>query len=505
MSSASAVTVMRDRISAFLGRGTDASNPLRVRPAGGPDRIFCAMVLLLCAAGVVMVFSAGAAFAGRRHADWTYFLKRETVYLAAGIFAFALGTRIDYGVYRRWSYPLLVVSIALLAGLLAAGTRVNGAVRWFRFGGLSFQPSELAKFALVLYLSLLLSRNAERVKVFSMGFLPPVLMTGVVVGLIIVQPDLGTAVIIGLAAMGLLFISGTRTSYIALALLVTAPVVWKVLITGKAWRMQRLLAFLDPWQYCQTAGYQLCESLISVGSGGIWGQGLGQSRQKLFFLPEAHTDFILAIIGEELGLVGVSLLIVAFGVLVWRGMQASLRARDLFGSYLAFGITALFALQALANMGVVLGLLPTKGLALPFISYGGTSLIVSLFMAGVVANISARNPEPRPRPLFRLWRPRQGPMKNRRAPRGPRIVVELPSHGGAVALGAGAVALAGRGPDFDDGVGDGGGDHDDTLDDVPAAAAADRTGEHGDAGDDEIVDEINDGNDDDAGLDEEEA
>jgi hypothetical protein len=208
--------------------------------------------------------------------------------------------------------------------------------------------------------------------------------------------------------------------------LITAPVVWKVLITGKAWRMQRLLAFLDPWQYCQTAGYQLCESLISIGSGGVWGQGLGQSRQKLFFLPEAHTDFILAIIGEELGLIGILLVIGAFTVLIWRGLQASLRARDLFGSYLAFGITALFALQALANMAVVMGLLPTKGLALPFISYGGTSLIVSLFMAGVVANISARNPEPRPRPLFRLWERRPGPTKNRRAPRGPQIVVELP-------------------------------------------------------------------------------
>jgi hypothetical protein len=291
---------------------------------------------------------------------------------------------------------------------------------------------------------LLLSRNAERVKVFSMGFLPPVLMTGVVAGLIVIQPDLGTAVIIGLAAMGLLFISGTRTSYIALAMLVTAPVVWKVLITGKAWRMQRLLAFLDPWQYCQTAGYQLCESLISIGSGGIWGQGLGQSRQKLFYLPEAHTDFILSIIGEELGLIGVLFLITAFAVLIWRGIQAALRARDLFGSYLAFGITALFALQALGNMAVVLGLLPTKGLALPFISYGGTSLVVSLFMAGVVANISARHPEPRPRPLFRLWQPRQGPMKNRRAPRGPRIVVELPSRGRALA-GAGAVALVAGG------------------------------------------------------------
>ncbi|HEY0707938.1 MAG TPA: putative peptidoglycan glycosyltransferase FtsW, partial [Polyangia bacterium] len=258
--------------------------------------------------------------------------------------------------------------------------------------------------------------------------------TGLVVGLVIIQPDLGTSVIIGLAAMGLLFISGTRTSYIALAVLVTAPVVWQVLITGKAWRMRRMLAFLDPWSYCREAGYQLCESLISVGSGGVWGQGLGQSRQKLFFLPEAHTDFILAIISEELGFIGVMFLIITFTVVVWRGLHAALRARDLFGSYLAFGITTLLALQALANMAVVFGLLPTKGLALPFISYGGTSLVMSLFMAGVVANISARNPEPRPRPLWRLWRRRQGPTKNRRSLRGPRIIVELPGRARPVAV-----------------------------------------------------------------------
>jgi cell division protein FtsW len=442
----SAVIAMRDRINAFLGRGTDASNPLRARPAGGPDRLFCAMVVLLCAIGLVMVFSSGAALGAKRYGDWTYFLKREVVYLSAGLVAFVFATRIDYGAYRKWSYPLLFVSVALLAALFFVGTRVNGSVRWFRLGPLSFQPSELAKFALVLYLSLLLSRNAERVKAFSMGFLPPLLMTGVVVGLVVIQPDLGAAVIIGLSALALLFISGTRTSYIALVVLVAAPVVWKVLIMGKAWRVKRLLAFLEPWAHCQGAGYQLCESLISVGLGGVWGEGLGQSRQKLGYLPEAHTDFILAIISEELGLVGVTFLITAFAILIWRGFQAALRARDLFGSYLAFGTTMLFALQALANMGVVFGLLPTKGLALPFVSYGGTSLVVSLFMAGIIANISARHPEPRPRPLFRLWRPRKGPLKNRRAPRGPRIVVDPPQRsrffGGPALAGAAAANAA---------------------------------------------------------------
>jgi hypothetical protein len=173
-------------------------------------------------------------------------------------------------------------------------------------------------------------------------------------------------------ALGLLFVSGTRTKYLVLAVLVTAPVIWKVLITGTSWRMLRLLAFLEPEKYCKTAGYQLCESLISIGSGGVLGQGLGQSRNKLFFLPEAHTDFILAIVGEELGLLGILFVVMGFGILVWRGLLAAVRARDVFGSYLAFGLTSLFGLQALVNMAVVMGLLPTKGLPLP-----GQSLVPS--------------------------------------------------------------------------------------------------------------------------------
>ena len=378
----------------------------------------------MTALGIVMVFSAGAAFGAKRYGDWTYFLRRESLFAVTGLTAFVFGLRTDYSAFRRWSYPLLLVTIALLGAVLIFGTRVNGALRWFRFGPLSFQPSEVAKFALVLYLAVLLSRNAERMRAFSMGFLPPLLMTGVVIGLVVVE-DLGTALILGMVTLVLMFVSGARMSYLVFAVLVTAPVVWKVLITGKAWRMKRMLAFLEPWQHCQNAGYQLCESLISVGSGGIWGQGLGASRQKLFFLPEAHTDFILAIIGEELGLLGVLALLLAFALLFWRGIVAALRARDAFGSYLAFGITSLFALQALGNMGVVLGLLPTKGLALPFISYGGTSLVVSLFMAGVLGNISARAPEPRRTPVFPARPRRRGPGKNRLVPQGPQIMVDV--------------------------------------------------------------------------------
>ncbi|MBN2573836.1 MAG: FtsW/RodA/SpoVE family cell cycle protein, partial [Deltaproteobacteria bacterium] len=289
---------LRERLAACL--------PLRKRdlrkeygeaalPADGADVSLVAVVLALTGFGIVMVFSAGAVFAAKTYGDWTYFLKREAVYAALGLLAFYVGSRLDYSAYRRITYPLLLLAVALLALVLKFGPSIKGAVRWFRLGALSFQPSELAKFALVLYLAVLLARKAEKVRDFSMGFLPPLLMTGVFLALLLKQPDLGTAVIVGVTALGVMFVAGTRTSYILLSVLLAAPIGWKVFITGESWRMKRLLAFLYPWQYRRDTGYQLYESLISVGSGGVWGQGLGQGHQKLFFLPEAHTDFILAV------------------------------------------------------------------------------------------------------------------------------------------------------------------------------------------------------------------
>ena len=413
---------LRERVTGWAG-------PRRATLVGGgplsqgPDRLLVAIILGLTGFGAVMVFSAGAAFAAKTYGDWTYFLKREGAYSAAGLIAFAIGMRLDYSIYRRLAYPLLFLSMAMLAAVLKVGPAINGAVRWFRWGALSFQPSELAKFALALYLAVLLARKAEKVKDFRMGFLPPLVMTGIFLVLLLKQSDLGTAVIMGVTALGLLFVAGTRTSYILLSVLVAAPIGWKVFIAGEPWRMRRFLAFLYPWQFRRDTGYQLYESLISVGSGGLWGQGLGQGHQKLFFLPEAHTDFILAIIGEELGLVGVLSVLLAFTVLVWRGLRAASRARDAFGCYLAFGMTLLFGLQALVNMGVVLGLLPTKGLPLPFVSYGGTALVMSLFMAGVLANISARNPEPAPLSLWQSLRPNRGRVSKNRRSEGANVAV----------------------------------------------------------------------------------
>ncbi len=395
-------------------------------PSDGPDLWLVATVLALTGFGIVMVFSAGAVFASKTYDDWTYFLKREAVYASAGLVAFYYGARIDYSVYRRITYPLLFAAMLLLVAVLKLGPSINGAVRWFRWGPLSFQPSELAKFALVLYLSVLLARKAETVRSFSMGFLPPLLMTGVFLGLLLKQPDLGTAVIIGVTALGIMFVAGTRTSYILISVLLAAPIGWKIFITGESWRMKRLLAFLYPWEYRRDTGYQLYESLISIGSGGVWGQGLGQGHQKLFFLPEAHTDFILAVVGEELGMAGIMAVLAGFVVVAWRGLRASMRARDPYGCYLAFGITCLFGLQAIVNMCVVLGLLPTKGLPLPFVSYGGTALVVSLFMAGVLVNISTRAPEPSRMSLWQSLRTVRARSKNRRnATGGVEVVVEV--------------------------------------------------------------------------------
>ena len=331
--------------------------------------------------------------------------------------------RTDYSVYRRLAYPLLGVSIVALVAVLKLGSRAGGAIRWFRLGPLSFQPGELAKLALCIYLASLLARKAEKVRVFSVGFLPPLVVTGVMMGLLLKQPDLGTAAIFGAVALGLLFVAGTRTSYLIIAVLVAAPAGWKFIVSTP-FRMRRMLAFLDPWAFRRDVGYQITESLISVGSGGLTGLGLGDGRQKLFFLPEAHTDFILSIIGEELGLCGVLCVVLGFSVLVWRGLRAAFRARDMFGCYLAFGITAMFGLQALVNIGVVLGSLPTKGLPLPFISYGGTSLVVSLFMAGILGNISARHPEPGAA-LSGGARGRGTRARNRRIDDAPRLIVEV--------------------------------------------------------------------------------
>ena len=296
------------------------------------------------------------------------------------------------------------------------GRKVDGAVRWFRIAGISVQPSELAKIALVIYLAYSLAKKQYAMRLFSIGFLPHLCVAGLIGALVLKQPDLGTTAILIAVTLLMLFVAGTRVSYIAIALMAAAPLVYHQIV-GTPWRLRRVLAFLDPWAYRHDAGYQISESLISVGSGGLTGLGLGAGKQKLFFLPAAHTDFIFAITGEELGLVGILSVVLLFIVLCARGVRAARDARDLFGRYLAFGITTTFALQALLHMGVVLGLVPTKGITLPLFSSGGSSLITNLFAIGLLLNVAARRPEPAKAQAAE----RRQKRRNRR--KAPRVVV----------------------------------------------------------------------------------
>lgn len=417
---------MADLLSAPLSRAPlareDSSPELRVlaRPRGH-DLVLFTAVAALVVLGIVMVYSASAVFARQKYLDAAYFLRRDLAYSAVGFLAMYLGARVDYSIYRRLCYPLLGGAAALLVLVLFVGARINGATRWLHLGPASFQPAELAKFALWVYLAYSLAKKAEQIKSFTVGFLPHFAVCGIMAALVLKQPDLGTAVVLLATTIIVLFVAGAKIGYIIVAALMMLPIGWKIIV-GTPWRLRRILAFLDPWQFRRDVGYQISESLISVGSGGVSGVGLGDGKQKLFFLPEAHTDFIGAIIGEELGLLGLCAVMAIFGVLVWRGLRTAWLARDSFGRYLAFGLTIQFTLQALIHLGVVLGLLPTKGLTLPFVSYGGTSLIISMFAAGVLLNISTGQAAPEPTRL-----PARRRLFNRRVPGANRTVVfEVP-------------------------------------------------------------------------------
>ncbi len=371
-------------------RGDDAPVEEKNTPRG-LDLVLLAVALILLGFGTVMVFSSSAVFAARKYKDGAFFLARHSSYAGIGLVALYVAWRLDYHLYQRFVYPLLLGSIAMLVGLFFVGTRVDGAVRWFRFAGLSFQPSELAKLTLIMYLAYSLSKKRDDMHLFSIGFLPHLLVASFVGVLVLKQPDLGSTAILLAVTFLMLFVAGTRVSYILLAILAAAPIAYQQIV-GTPWRLRRLIAFLDPWAYRRDAGYQISESLISVGSGGLHGLGIGAGKQKLFFLPAAHTDFLFAVTGEELGFVGLIVVVALFAILILRGVRAATGARDLFGTYLAYGITATFGLQALLHMSVVLGLVPTKGITLPLMSYGGSGLVMNLFAVGILLNIAARKP-----------------------------------------------------------------------------------------------------------------
>jgi cell division protein FtsW len=345
------------------------------------------LTLGLVAFGLVMVYSASSARAMLAAGDPAYYLKRQALYALLGLGLLALMTRVDFRMLRYAGGPLLAVSFFLLVAVLAVGTEVNGARRWLSTGIIDFQPSELTKFALALWVAALLVRRPVPT---SLGELlrPLGLVVGLACGLILVEPDLGTAIAIAIMTTAMLVVAGTQ-----LRLLLGGAGIGAAIVLAAIWlepyRRARLFSFLDPWQDPDGAGFQSVQALIALGSGGFFGVGLGESVQKVYYLPEASTDMIFAIVGEELGLFGSLGVIAAFALFGYAGFNVALRCRDPFGKVLATGITALVCGQAAVNMSAVLGLLPLTGIPLPFVSYGGSSLVIGLMAVGVLLNIAA--------------------------------------------------------------------------------------------------------------------
>jgi len=355
-----------------------------------PDLILLLVTLLLVTVGTVMIYSSSSILAMERFRDGQFFLKKQIFFLILGLLVMVLMTRIPYYKLRKLAWPGIAVSTILLIAIWIPhlGIRAGGAIRWLNLGVFSFQVSELAKVALILFLAHHLTQRANHVREISQGLLIPFGITGVIVGLILLQPDFGTTVIIAVITLMMIYLAGGRIVHLVGIAALSLPVaVW--LLLHKTYRLTRLMAFLDPWKDPRNSGFQIIQSLIAFGSGGAFGVGIGDGMQKLFYLPEPHTDFILSVIAEESGFIGVGLILFLYIVLVVRGFQISLKAPELFGNLLAAGLTMLLALEAFINIAGVMGLIPLKGLALPFLSYGGTSLVMSLFAVGILLNISA--------------------------------------------------------------------------------------------------------------------
>ncbi len=349
-------------------------------------------VTCLMGIGVIMIYSTSSIPADHLYqGKGTFFLKRQLVFAALGMAGMLFAMHVNHEKLSLLVWPMILVSVALLALVLLpeVGTEVNGSRRWIRFAGFGFQPSELARFALVAYLAHSLQRKGERIESFTWGVLPYLLVSGTMIALIFIEPDLGGAITMGVIVLIMLFAAGARPLHLSGVVLLSGPVVFYFMASAE-YRWRRVMATVNPWDYWHDAGWQLVQSLLAFGSGGLLGVGLGEGRQKLFYLPDAHTDFILSVIGEELGLVGVAVVVVLFGVIAVRGVTIAIRASTPFGAFLAFGITVMIVVPALINMMVVMGLLPTKGLVLPFISYGGSALVVYMTAVGVLLNVSAK-------------------------------------------------------------------------------------------------------------------
>lgn len=359
-----------------------------VRPKS-PDFIIFFAIMALLTIGVIMVYSSSAVSAYVNFNDSYYFLKRQLIWVSLGFFAMLFTMSIDYHVWRKLAKPVMLVTLVLLILVLIPGLGkvVNGARRWLGFGSLYLQPSEIAKLSMVLFCADSLSRYQERITSFLKGMLPHLLMLMVIFGLILKEPDLGTALVIGGTVFILLFSAGAKISHlVSLGVSGIAGIVVAIIV--EPYRMKRILAFSDPWSDPLNTGYHIIQSLYAIGSGGLFGVGLGRSREKFLYLPEPHTDFIFAILAEELGFIGTVTIVLLFFLFVWRGFKVAVSAPDIYGSMLAAGITSMIGLQALMNIAVVTASMPVTGIPLPFISFGGSALIFTLAGVGILLNIS---------------------------------------------------------------------------------------------------------------------
>jgi cell division protein FtsW len=352
------------------------------------DRVLFTATLLLICVSVVMVYSASAVVALERFQQPYLFLTKQALWSVLGLAVLVVAMRVDYRTYRNEAFIwclLGVVFVMLVAVLFSAP--VNGTRRWFGVGGLGVQPSELAKIACVFFTALMLERRMHRIDDLSYSLMPIGLIIGLVVALILLQPDFGTSISLALVVAVMVFAAGLHYRYFVGLALVALPAIYIVLVAAP-YRRRRLLAFWDPWADPLGDGFQIIQSLVAVGTGGVFGRGLMGGVQKLFYLPEPHTDFIYAVIGEELGLIGATAILLCFCVIAWRGLRIAARAEDTFGSFVALGLTTMIAAQAFVNISVVLGLMPTKGIPLPLVSFGGSSLLINLLGMGVLLNIS---------------------------------------------------------------------------------------------------------------------
>lgn len=347
-------------------------------------------VIFLVGIGIVMVYSASSAIALKDYGKDYYFLLKQFVFSLAGLFLLFFCRSFPIRFFNALTYPLLFLSLLFLIAVQVPGFGVNagGAVRWLRLGSFTFQPVEFARFALIIYMAYSMSKKDYKIRTFSVGFVPHVIVLCIFTALILSQPDFGSVAILFIITWVMMFVGGVRLKYLIISLITLIPVTGFLLFNA-SYRMKRIMSFWNPWEYASDQGYQTIHSLMAFGSGGAWGLGLGNGYQKLFYLPEPHTDFIFSVIGEELGLAGVIFVIFCYSLILWQGLNIARNADDRFASFLATGLTVSLGLQVCINMGVALALLPTKGLTLPFLSYGGTSLLMSMASVGVLMNVGA--------------------------------------------------------------------------------------------------------------------